>query len=90
MLLSGQIGGSFAQKFEDARSIRTSTIEKARASAERFRQLLPSYTKNPYILKNQLLQDALEQIWSSRSVSTQYVPAGKKIYLTLDRQGSYD
>jgi regulator of protease activity HflC (stomatin/prohibitin superfamily) len=90
MLISGQIGGSFAQKFDNARSIRTSTIEKARASAERFRQLLPSYRKNPYILKNQLLQDALEYIWSSGSVSTQYVPAGKKIYLNLDEQRSYD
>ncbi|MGD9201586.1 MAG: SPFH domain-containing protein [Chitinispirillia bacterium] len=90
MLLSGQIGGSFAQKIDNARSARTSTIEKARASAERFRQLLHSYRKNPNILRNQLLQDALEYIWSSKSVSTQYVPAGKKIYLNLNEQRIYD
>jgi regulator of protease activity HflC (stomatin/prohibitin superfamily) len=84
MLLSGQIGGSFAQKLNSARTIRTTTIEKARASAERFRQLLPSFKKNPQILQNQLLQDALENIWSSESVSTRYIPAGKQIYLNLD------
>ncbi|MBD3346872.1 MAG: hypothetical protein GF401_17595 [Chitinivibrionales bacterium] len=84
LMLSGAIGGTVAQQLDEARTWKTATIEESRASAERFNKLLPSYRKNPEIMKNQLFTDVLKQIWSSRTVSSLYVPSSKQLYLNLE------
>jgi regulator of protease activity HflC (stomatin/prohibitin superfamily) len=85
-LLSGFTGGYVAQLLDEARSEKTETIQRARASAARFAELLPSCRENPQILKAQLLQDAVEEIWSDVSVKAVRLPRDQKLYLELGEE----
>lgn len=81
----GDIGGAVKQTLNDAKSTKTTTIQRARAAAARFNELLPSYEKNGAILKSQLVQDTIRRIWSDISVDALYVPPGQKLFLDLGR-----
>lgn len=84
LILSSRIGGLVAGRINQARIEKTQIIEQARAAAERFNTLLPSYKKNPGILRNQLLQDVMKAVWASSTVQTYTFPANQNIYLNLE------
>ncbi len=84
LLLSNRVGGLVTERINKARIEKTQIIEQARAAAERFNKLLPSYRKNPVIMRNQLLQDILKEIWASRTVTTYTFPSNQHIYLNLE------
>ncbi len=84
LLLSGSIGGDVAQRLDSARTDKTLTIERSRAAATRFNELLPAYRRDRSILKAQLVQDVLREIWADPSVNTHYVPNDKRMYLDIE------
>ena len=86
MLLAGQIGGNVRQCLDEARSEKTTTIQRARASASRFAELLPAYEKNPAVVKSQLVQDTVGKIFSEVGVQSLYLPEGQKLFLDLGQQ----
>jgi regulator of protease activity HflC (stomatin/prohibitin superfamily) len=83
ILLAGDVGGSVKQMIDEARSEKTATIQRARAASARFNELLPSYRENQGVLKSQLIQDTIREIWSEISVGALYVPPGQKLILDL-------
>jgi regulator of protease activity HflC (stomatin/prohibitin superfamily) len=84
--LEGDLGGTIKQIVDEARSEKTYTIQRARASASRFAELLPSYEMNPDVIRNQMIQDVIKEIWSDISVDTIYIPPGQRLYLDLGRK----
>ncbi|MBD3314829.1 MAG: hypothetical protein GF344_03515 [Chitinivibrionales bacterium] len=84
LLLSGDVGGFAAQTLSKARTDKTRTIERARAQATRFTQLLASHAEAPEVLYNEMLQDAITKILADRSVKTHMVPSGR-LYLPVRR-----
>jgi len=84
------VGGAVKQMLDEARSQKTAVIQRARAAAARFAELLPEYTKNPDVLKNQLVQDTLRNIWSDITVDALYIPPGQKLVLDLGRSDRID
>lgn len=87
IFLAENTGGFIKQIMDEARSEKTATIQRVRASAARFAELLPSFKKNPNVLKNQLVQDTIKEIWSDISVEAVYVPKGQKLFMDLGQQG---
>jgi len=87
IFLAENTGGFIKQIMDEARSEKTATIQRVRASATRFTELLPSFKKNPNVLKNQLVQDTVKEIWSDISVEAVYVPKGQKLFMDLGQQG---
>jgi regulator of protease activity HflC (stomatin/prohibitin superfamily) len=85
ILLAGNVGGAVGQMLDEAKSEKTATIQRARAATTRFTELLPEYTKNPAVLKDQLVQDTIRKIWSDITVDALYVPPGQKLVLDLGR-----
>lgn len=85
ILLRDSMGGLISGILDEARSEKTSNIQRTRASSTRFEELLPSYMENPEVLRNQLIQDALEEIWSDLSVKTLYIPKGQRLFLDLSQ-----
>ncbi|HID30026.1 MAG TPA: hypothetical protein EYP19_08485 [Desulfobacterales bacterium] len=85
IFLAGEIGGSVKQILDEAKSEKTATIQRARASAARFSRLLSSYEKNPDVLESQLIQDTIKEIWSDISVDALYIPPGQKLFLDIGR-----
>ncbi len=84
-LLSGQTGGYAAQLCEQARLEKTAAIEKTRSKSARFEKLLVSYRRNPSLFTDQMLQEALADIWESPHTKTIYTPAGKTLFLEMDK-----
>ncbi|MBN1600831.1 MAG: hypothetical protein JW915_04435 [Chitinispirillaceae bacterium] len=86
ILSSSTIGGYVATQLERARTEKTKTIEKARSSVSRFTELYDAYHRDPHILKNQLFQDVLEEVFSGPFVKVYWLPPGQQIYLgALDK-----
>jgi len=83
LLFSNRIGGRVTTLINRARTDKTETIEKARSEAERFNKLLTSCSGNTAILKNQLRQDALHKIWTSKTVKACTLPSNQNVYLNL-------
>jgi regulator of protease activity HflC (stomatin/prohibitin superfamily) len=90
ILLAGNVGGAVKQMLDEARSEKTAAIQRTRALAARFMELLPEYKKNPDVLKNQLVQDTVRRIWSDITVDALYVPSGQKLVLDLGRTDQTD
>jgi len=87
IFLAEDTGGFIKQILDEARSEKTASIQRARASAARFAELLPSYRKNPNVLESQLVQDTVKEIWSDPSVEALYLPQGQKLFLDLGKHG---
>jgi regulator of protease activity HflC (stomatin/prohibitin superfamily) len=86
LLLSGQTGGNIASQIDKARTDKTNTIEKSRSAMSRFSELLPAYKCDAHVLKNQLFQDVLLEVWAGPLVKVRWFPAGTRLYLNdLDR-----
>lgn len=85
LFMAGEIGGAVKQMLDEARGDKTATIQRARAAATRFNELLPAYKENGEVLRRQLTQDTIREIWSEISVEALYVPPGQKLFLDLGR-----
>lgn len=83
---SAQAGGAVKQLLDEARSEKTATIQRARASAARFNQLLPAYEANSRMVKRQLIEDTINRVWSDIGVEALYVPKGQRLFLDLGRK----
>jgi regulator of protease activity HflC (stomatin/prohibitin superfamily) len=83
ILLAGNVGGAVGQMLDEAKSEKTTTIQRARAATARFTELLLAYKENSEVLKSQLVQDTLWKIWSDISVDALYLPPGQKMILDL-------
>ncbi|MDX1681916.1 MAG: hypothetical protein R3336_02240, partial [Phycisphaeraceae bacterium] len=77
------ISGEAASVISEAQVYRTAVVERVRAEADRFTNLLPQYKSNPRIVTTRLWQDAVEQIMTG-DVETLYVPEGRH-YLEINR-----
>jgi hypothetical protein len=86
LLLAGNLGGNVRQRLDEARSEKTATIQRARASASRFAELLPAYEKNTHVVKSQLVQDTVRTVFSEVGVQSLYLPRGQRLFLDLGRQ----
>ena len=86
LLLAGDLGGNVRQRLDEARSEKTATIQRARASASRFTELLPAYEQNSHVVESQLVQDTVRTVFSEIGVQSLYLPKGQRLFLDLGRQ----
>lgn len=81
LMVSGVLGGEVAQLVDNARTDKTGTIQRARARASRFTQLLPSYRRDPRVLKEQLRQDVLTELYSDPTSRVLLSPSSARLLL---------
>lgn len=86
ILVESGTGGRIQQLLDEARGEKTETVQRTRASVARFTELLPAYERNPAVLRSQLVQDAVEAVWSDVSVESLCVPRGQRLFLDLGRK----
>lgn len=84
LMKSGTLGGEVAQLLDQARTDKTRTIERARARASRFNELLEANLRDPAVLKETLRQEALRHLFMDPSSSVRFVPPGARLYLNAD------
>ncbi len=64
LLESSDTGGRVSELLSEARTDRSSQVEKVRTEVDIFKSYLPQYRLSPHLLKNMLWQDALKEILS--------------------------
>ena len=79
-----EIGGSVAQRINQAEAYRDRAREQVKAEAQAFTDLLGAYRENPRILVNRLWQNTRERVLTSAGVETIYAPTAD---LRLDING---
>lgn len=84
LVLSGMLGGQVAQQLDRARTDKTRTIERARAAALRFDELLPAYRRDPLVLKEQLRQEALAQLYADPTSRVHISPSKTRVFLNME------
>jgi regulator of protease activity HflC (stomatin/prohibitin superfamily) len=87
LLLEDATGGDARQIIENARSQARQTVARARALADRFRQLLPLYLANPALTIQWEWMQAKQDILSRLACIKQYAPMtgkGMNLYVNYD------
>jgi regulator of protease activity HflC (stomatin/prohibitin superfamily) len=87
LLNSPETGGRVSELLNNSKIYRTQTVEFVKGSSGRFAKLLEQHSQNPNILRNRLLQDTFEAVFSG-NVKTYYLPTdkNKKIYIDIDKK----
>lgn len=77
-------GGQISELISSALIYKSGVIEWTRGASERFKIMLEQYEQNPVIIRNRMVQDTLQAIFSGR-VKSFYLPPneGKTLYLEL-------
>ena len=87
LLMDENTGGEARRKIEDARSQSRQSVARARALADRFRNMLPQYLANPALTVHWEWTQAKEDILSREACIKQYSPRTGKgfvLYLQYD------
>lgn len=84
LINSTNTGGKVSEIINQAKLDKTQAVEFVKAASKRFSLLLKQYNETPEILKNRLLEDTFQTIFSG-NVKTYYLPQDKKktIYLQV-------
>lgn len=77
------VGGAVSRVTNAAKTYRTQIVERVAAEAQKFRELLPQYERNPRLVLSRLWEDARESILTG-DVETFYTVAGQ-LELQLNR-----
>lgn len=77
------VGGTVSRVTNAAKTYRTQIVERVAAEAQKFRELLPQYERNPRLVLSRLWEDARESILTG-DVETFYTVAGQ-LELQLNR-----
>ncbi len=80
-----RLSGDISRILNDAQNYRTTQVQGVKSGTERFNQLLAEYNANPNILKNCLLQDAIQELMSG-GVKKYYLPNTKDKTIYIDLQ----
>ena len=81
-----RVSGRVSEIINEAKTLRTETVARARADWERFKRLLPIYTENPVLTRELLVRAAMQEIFSG-DVELFVLPEndGKTLELDIDR-----
>jgi regulator of protease activity HflC (stomatin/prohibitin superfamily) len=90
IFVSSEVGGTVKKMLDEARSEKSTEVQRTRAMVARFEELLPAYEKNGKVFESQLIQDTVKEIWSGITVDALYVPEGRKFFLDLGRNEDRD
>ncbi len=77
LLRSREMGGSVSEIINDSIIYKTQTVEFVKGSSNRFEKLFEQYKENPAILRNRLMQDTFQKVFSG-NVKTFYLPPDRK------------
>ena len=87
LLVSPEVGGQVAAMINAAKIVRTRVVQVVRGASVRFKRLVELHDANPGIVRNRMLQDTLQKVFTG-NVRTFYLPQGDKtIYLEVDGTG---
>ena len=75
VLRSNETGGQAARIIAEAEAYRTTTLQRVKARAERFHELLPAYEKTPDLM--------LQRLWIDVRQAILDAPTNEKFYLTF-------
>ncbi len=68
--------GEAGKRLKDAGAYRTVVVSRMQADVERYRALLPEYSRNPMMLINRLWEQTKQEIYASPGVTKFYRPRG--------------
>lgn len=88
-LLDLEVEGEAGKRIKDAGAYRTVVVSRMQADVERYRALLPEYTRNPMMLINRLWEQTKQEIYASPGVTKFYRPQGLRefrVKIRLDPQ----
>ncbi len=80
LLVSNKTSGEASKVIASAKAYRTSTIQKVRSRAQKFKEMLPEFQKAPEFMMERLWAETREAILSSPTVEKYYVTPSKQVF----------
>ena len=85
--LLSRLAGNSQELISKARAYRTDVVETASANASYLKQLLPEYKKRPALVKQEIYQQAIEEVMNNADEKILIQPGGNKemrVYINRD------